>query len=184
MKARQYTSQMALSTVPTNNYLGHPPELIARAVVLPHGHFVQLDDILFQQHGLGPRFAQVLTNDYRQHRSLSYAFWDIPGTNYDLITRQDEPQDLGNFEDMIANYELVHQLTATFLGRGGHHPTPTQLALALIRARAENLQTDDQLGVHRLVKWALIYERRAHWITTHRQQAFSQSSIDWPALGL
>lgn len=184
MKARQYTSQMALSTVPTDNYLGHPPELIAQAVVLPHGHFVQLDDILFQQHGLGPRFARVLTNDYRQHRSLSYAFWDMPGTNYDLITRHDSPQDLGSFEDLIANCELVDQLTATFLGRGGHYPTPAQLALALIRARAESVQIDDQLGVHRLVKWALAYERRAHWIATHRQQAFLQSSIDWPALGL
>lgn len=184
MKTRQCTSQIVLSTVPTDNYLGHPPGLIAQAVVLPHGHFVQLDDMLFQQHGLGPRFAQVLTNDYRQHRSLSYSFWNLPGTNYDLITEQDAPQDLGSFEDLIVNCELVDRLTAIFISRSGQQPTPAQLALALIRARVENLQTDDQLGVHRLVKWALIYERRAHWITTHRQQAFSQSAIDWTALGL
>lgn len=168
----------------TDMYLGHPPELIAQAVVLPHGHFVQLDDMLFQQNGLGPRFAQVLTNDYRQHRSLSYAFWDMPDTNYDLITEQDAPQNLGSFEDLIAAGELVDQLTATFIQRTSQHPTPAQLALALIRARAESVQIDDQLGAHRLVKWALTYERRAHWIATHRQQAFAQSAIDWPALGL
>jgi hypothetical protein len=171
--------------MPTDNYLGHPPELIAQAVVLPHGHFVQLDDMLFAQHSLGPRYAQVLTNEYRQHRSLSYAYWSMPpGTNYDLITEQDAPQDLGSFEDMIADRAQLHRLTATFIQRTGQQPTPGQLALALIRARAENLQTDDQLGVHRLVKWALVYERRAHWITTHRQQAFAQSAIDWTALGL
>lgn len=168
----------------TDMYLGHSPELIARAVVFPHGHFVQLYDMLFQQYGLGPRFAQVLTNDYRQHRSLSYAFWDLPNTNYDLIIEQDAPQDLGNFEDLIADRERVHQLTAIFISRNGQQPTPAQLALALIRARAEGLQIDDQLGAHRLVKWALTYERRAHWIATHRQQAFTQSAIDWPALGL
>lgn len=168
----------------TDLYLGHPPELIAQAVVLPHGRFVQLYDMLFQQHNLGPRFAQVLTNDYRQHRSLSYAFWDLPNTNYDLITEQDAPQDLGSFEDLIADRELVHRLTATFIQRVGRQPTPAQLALALIRARADALQIDDQLGAHRLVKWALTYERRAHWIATHRQQAFAKTSIDWPALGL
>ena len=168
----------------TDMYLGHSPELIARAVVFPHGHFVQLYDMLFQQYGLGPRFAQVLTNDYRQHRGLSYAFWSLPGTNYDLITEQDAPKDLGSFADLIANRELVNQLTGTFIQRTGQQPTPAQLALALIRARVETLQIDDQLGAHRLVKWALTYERRAHWIATHRQQAFAQSAIDWSALGL
>jgi hypothetical protein len=175
---------MRLATVPTDNYLGHPPELIAQAVVLPHEHFVQLDDMLFAQHGLGPRFAQVMTKDYRQHRSLSYSFWNLPGTNFDLITAQDSPQDIGSFEDLIADRELVHRLTTTFIQRTGQQPTPAQLALVLIRARAESLQIDDQLGAHRLVKWVLIYERRAHWISTHRQQAFAKTSIDWPALGL
>lgn len=184
MKALQYTSQIVLSTVPADNYLGHPPGLIAQAVVLPHGHFVQLDDMLFQQHGLGPRFAQVLTNDYRHHRSLSYSFWNLPGMNYDLITEQDAPQDLGSFEDLIVNCELVDQLTAIFISRSGHHPTAPLLALALIRARAEGVQGDDELGTHRLVKWALTYERRAHWIATHRQRAFAKASIDWKVLGL
>lgn len=170
--------------MPTDNYLGHPPELIAQAVVLPHEHFVQLDDMLFAQHGLGLRYAQVLTNDYRQHRNLSYSYWALPGTNYDLITKLDNPKDLGSFEELISSDELVHQLTTTFIQRTGRHPTPAQLALALIRAQAESLQIDDELGTHRLVKWVLIYERRAHWISTHRQLAFSMIEIDWQALGL
>lgn len=168
----------------TDIYLGHPLELIAQAVTLPHGHFVQINDMLFELHGLGPRYAQVLTNNDRQHRSLSYAFWNMPGTNYDLIIEQDDPQDLGSFEDMIAANDLVHHLTEIFIQRTGQHPTPPQLALALIRARAEDVQTDDELGTHRLVKWALIYERRAHWIITHRQQAFAKIAIDWQTLGL
>lgn len=168
----------------TDMYLGHPPELIAQAVVLPHGHFVQLDDMLFAQHGLGPRFAQILTNDYRQHRSLSYAFWDLPNTNYDLITEQDAPQNLGSFEDLIVDGELLERLTATFINRSSHYPTAQQLALALIRVRAENVEAADELGLHRLVKWALAYERRAHWISTHRQLAYAKDVIDWQALGL
>lgn len=165
-------------------YLGHPPELIAQAVVLPNEHFVQLDDMLFAQHGLGPRYAQILTNIYRQHRNLSYAYWALPGTNYDLVTELDNPKDLGSFEELISADELVQQLTETFIQRAGQQPTPAQLALVLIRARAEALQIDDQLGAHRLVKWALTYERRAHWIVTHRQLAFSKATIDWRELGL
>jgi hypothetical protein len=165
-------------------YLGHPPELIEKAVVLPHGHFVRLDDALFEQHHLGPRFAQILTNDYRQQRRLSYAFWNLPGTNYDLITEQDAPQDLGNFEALIASDEMVHQMAFTIMKRTGKFSTPEQLALVLIKAREEDLQPGDVLGVHRLVKWALEYERRAHWITTHRQQAFAKIAIDWQALKL
>ncbi len=46
---------------PENLYLGHPPELVERAIILPNGHFVQLDDMLFRQHGLGPRYAQIHT---------------------------------------------------------------------------------------------------------------------------
>lgn len=165
-------------------YLGHPPELIAQAVVLPHEHFVQLDDMLFTRHGLGPRYAQVLTNSYRQHRCLSYAHWALPGTNFDLITELDNPKDLGSFEQLIAADELVHKLTTTFILRTKRHPTPAQLALALIRTQTDGLQIDDELGTHRLVKWVLIYERRAHWISTHRQLAFSRIEIDWQALGI
>ena len=165
-------------------HLGHPIELIDKAVVLSHGNFVRLDDMLFEQNGLGPRYAQILTNDYRQHRNLSYAFLDIPGTTYDLITELDNPQDLGSFEDLITEGELLKRLTETFINRCNHYPTPQQIALAMIRARSENVLASDELGVHRLVKWALIYERRAFWITKNRQLAYAKAVIDWQALGL
>ncbi len=161
-------------SVPTDNYLGHPPELIAQAAVLPHGHFVQLDDMLFQQHDLGPRYAQILTNDYRQHRSLSYAYLNLPGTNYDLITKPDNPVDLGSLQDLMSDRQLVEQLVKIF-----RQPTPQQLALALIKAKKEGLQDGDELGTRRLVKWALTYERRAHWIATNRKIAFAKEFIDW-----
>ncbi len=171
-------------------HLGHPIELIDKAVVLSHGNFVRLDDMLFEQLGLGPRYAQVLTNDYRLHRNLSYAFLDMPGTPgtpgtpYDLITELDNPQDLGSFEDLIADRDILKRLTATFINRCNHYPTHQQLALALIRARTENVQACDELGVFRQVKWALSYERRAHWVSTHHQLAFCKEKIDWQALGL
>lgn len=170
--------------VPDTLYLGHPPELIERAIVFPHGNFVEIDDLLFAQHGLGARFAQVATNNYRDHRSLSYAYWNLPDTTYDLITEHDDPKDLGSFDDLIANTALLEKLTTTFISRTDHMPYPRQLALALIRARKDGVQASDEVGLQRLVKWALIYERRAFWIAKNRQLALSKIEINWDALGL
>lgn len=165
-------------------YLGHPRELVDLAVVLPDANFVQLDDWLFDRHGLGPRYARVKTQLYHGHRAMSYAYLDLPGTTFELITEHEQPIDLGAFDDLATDERLVERLTATCIDRSDHFPTRQQLALALIRARVENVQADDELGAHRLVKWALAYERRAHWIATHRQQAFVKERIDWQALRL
>ena len=146
--------------------------------------FVQLDDLLFELYGLGPRIARVQTVEHRGHRALSYAYMEIEDTNYDLITSLDNPQDLGSFEDLASDEHLTERLTITWISRTEYCPTHQQLAIALLRARAEHVQAGDELGLHRLVKWAQTYERRAYWIITHRQQAYAQAVIDWPALGL
>lgn len=168
----------------TELYLGHPCELVDLAIVLPHGHYVQLDDWLFDRHGLGPRYARVQTVEFRGHRFLSYAWLHLPGTTFELITEHEKPVDLGSYEDLATDERLVERLTATVIDRSDKFPTPQQLALALIRARVEGVQADDELGAHRTVKWALHYERRAHWIATHRQKAFEREQIDWQALRL
>lgn len=165
-------------------YLGHSRELVNLAVVLPTGHFVQLDDFLFELHGLGPRIAQVQTQDYRGHRQLSYAYLSLPDTTYDLITELDNPRDLGSYDDLISDQVLTDAITTAWISRHGFMPTPQQQALALIRANAEHVIAGDELGTHRLVKWAHTYERRAHWIATHRQDAYATTNINWPALGL
>ncbi len=166
-------------------YLGHPPELVDRAVVLPDGHFVQLDDLVFLQHGLGPRYARVQTQDYRRHRALSYAYLAGAATTYTLITDIDEPVDLGSLDDLMhRDADLTACLSDALAHRLDAAPAPQQVGLALIRAGAEGLQAGDELGAHRVVKWSLQYERRALWICCNRQLAFSKSSSNWPALGL
>lgn len=166
----------------TDIYLGHPRELVDMAIVLPEANFVQLDDFLFEQHGLGSRYARVQTVEFRGHRPLSYAYLLLPGSTCELITELDNPRDLGAYEDLATDKHLVERLTVTFIDRSEHFPTRQQLALALIRAQVENVQATDELGVHRLVKWALTYERRAHWIATNRRLAYAKNVIDWDAL--
>lgn len=168
--------------------LGHPVELVKRAVALPNGHFVQLDDLVFVQHGLGPRYARVQTQMFRGrrgHAELSYAYLDFPEATYQLITDIDAPVDLGPYEDLLAyDVALTKRLSETFNHRLQVIPTPQQLGLALIHAKAGKLRAEDELGAHRVCKWAVLYERRAHWIACNRQLASEKPAIQWDALGL
>ena len=119
-----------MTTTMTDLYLGHPRELVDLAVVLPDAHFVQLDDWLFDRHGLGPRYARVRTQHYRGHRALSYAYLDLPATTFELITEHEQPIDLGAYEDLATDERLVERLTATCIDRSDHFPSRQQLALA------------------------------------------------------
>ena len=172
----------------TNHFTGTElsSESLQRAAQLPAGSWVQLDDLLFSLHGLGPRYALV-QNETAYGRQLSYAMLDLPGTAYHLITDHDSPQELGTLEQRtLAAGALRPALDAAFKSdrQTGGFASKQQMALALIRAAAERIDPADQLAVLRTVRWAKRYELRANWLTRHRAAAFAAASIDWPAFGL
>ncbi len=159
---------------------GHDPVVVALAILMPPGHFVSMSDFLYEHHGLGDRYARVQVAEYpKEGKTLAYAYLDLPGTTYDVITSHDTARDLGSFEDLTADAALTDRVTVTWISRLDVMPTPQQLALALIRIKGDRVQADDELGLHRAVKWASDYERRAHWINTHRHEAFELARIDW-----
>lgn len=164
--------------------LGHSPESLERAAQLPEGSWVQLDDLLFSLHGLGPRYALV-QNATVHGRQLSYAMLDLPGTAYDLITDHDAPQELGTLEQLAhAAGALRPALDAAFKAdrQTGGFASKQQMALALIRAAADRIDSADQLAMLRTVRWAKRYELRADWLARHRAEAFAAVSIDWQAM--
>lgn len=58
-------------------------------------------------------------------------------------------------------------LTITWISRTEYCPTHQQLRDRPTPApRADHVHPGDELGLHRLVKWAQTYERRAFWIIT------------------
>lgn len=161
-------------------------ESLQRAAQLPEGSWVQLDDLLFSLHGLGPRYALV-QNATVHGRQISYAMLDLPGTAYDLITDHDAPQELGTPEQLgHAAGALLPALDAAFKAdrQTGGFASKQHMALALIRAAADRIDPADQLAVLRTVRWAKRYEVRADWLARHRVKAFVAASIDWPALGM
>ena len=152
------------------------------AVVLPNGHYVCLNDLLFERHGLGPRFAQVhtiLVNGI----PLSYAALNLDGTPYDLITTQDSPRDLGSFEELCR--EGAGPLYTIGLAKAfGQMPEPQLMALALIKARNTKAFPADERAMHRIAKWAKQYQMRARWICKNRVEAFARDELDWEQMGM
>ena len=156
--------------------------LIDDAVVLPDGHYVCLNDSLFERHGLGPRFAQVHTIRVNA-KSLSYAALDLDGTPYDLITTQDSPRDLGSFEELCR--EGTGPLYTIGLAKAfGQMAERHLMALALIKARSTKAFPDDELAMHRIAKWAKQYQMRAWWICKNRVEAFARDEVRWDRLGM
>ncbi len=100
---------------------------------LPHGHYVQLADPLFERHGLDARYAQVQTAEVG-NRVLAYAFLDPVDTTYHLITSHDNPCDLGAFDDLAraGGDELYDALDTAFKkdSLAKHFATRQQMALA------------------------------------------------------
>lgn len=153
------------------------------AVVIKDGHWVRLEDLLFAQHGLGARYARVITIT-QQDRELSYAMLNIAGTTYDLITTHDHPRDLGPYEELAGEGPgpaLADALTRAF---GAARATRQLMALALIKARNSKAEPLDELAMYRIAKWATQYEMRAFWIAKHRIEAYAQDEIQWGRMGM
>ena len=148
---------------------------------------MQLDDLLFSLHGIGPRYARV-ENATVHGKAHSYAMLDPPGTAYDLLTAHDALHVLGACEQLAvaAGGALYAALDAAFKSdrQTSHYASRQHMALALIRAAADHVDRLDQLAVLRTVRWAKCYELRADWLARHRVETFTAASIDWRALGL
>ncbi len=151
---------------------------------------MQLDDLLFALHGLGPRYARVQTV-VADGKPASYAYLDFPDTTYDIVTAHDKPILLGSLDELAQaqNGKLYLALDMAFRGgpgprRGRDFATKQQMALALIKAMAEGVVAGDQVAAYRIARWAKVYERRSWWLTKHRAEAFTKEAINWVALGL
>jgi hypothetical protein len=166
----------------------HSPELIEKAknVVLPHGCYVQLDDFLFEHHGLGARYALV-QNMPKDGQVLSYAALDLPETTYDLISSDENPRALGTFDELMQSQgsTMYAALNAAFKieRHTKDFKTRQQMAFALIFVRFNGISYEDQIGMCRAARWAKQYERRAWWICKHRLEAYAAEKINWKAVG-
>jgi hypothetical protein len=71
-----------------NNYC-FDNELLADAIALPSGAFIEVDDLTFQLNGMGRKVAQTMRVTI-EGRALSMAY--IDGEAYDLVLARDRPE--------------------------------------------------------------------------------------------
>lgn len=93
--------------------LGHATEMIEEAVLLPHGHYVQFADPLFERHGLGARYARVQTSEVG-NRVVAYACLDLVDPKYNLATGAISA-------DLFLFADLRHEIQRRSLTTGVRH---------------------------------------------------------------
>lgn len=160
-----------------------PAELVAAAVALPTGHYVELDDDLFDLNGLGRKIVQ--TQLVQVHgREVSVGYVNEDGTQYTLVLANESPVDLGGFDSLArANRSLFDPLHAAFGGTIGSY-AHLEMVMAIAQAKREGVDPADQAAVRRTASWARTAYKRAVWIIRNPMEAAIESPVDWSAKGL
>jgi len=146
---------------------------------IPDGHYVQLDgDLLFELHGLAPRYGLIHAVD-----GISYIYLAETETAFDQLDPNTLILDLGDFE-MLADDPLTMPIINNYIKYYKGPPDSQIIALALIRSKIDQVDVNDELGLYRLTQWAKTYQGRACWIAKNKQLAYSKANINWKALQL
>ncbi|HEY3328180.1 MAG TPA: hypothetical protein VGK14_13580 [Novimethylophilus sp.] len=146
---------------------------------IPDGHYVQLDDFLFELHGLGPRFGLI-----HSAGGASYVCLGEVETVFDKLDPNTPIADLGDFDRIADLSPLTVSIIDTCIKRYKGFPDSQIVALALIWSKTDPVDASDELGLYRLTQWAKTYRARACWIARNKQLAYSKTTIDWQALRL
>jgi len=160
-----------------------PAELVAAAVALPTGHYVELDDDIYNLNGLGRKIVQ--TQLVRVHgRDVSVGYVNEDGTQYSLVLGDENPVDLGSFDGLArASRSLFDPLHAAFGGSIGSY-AHLEMVMAIAYTKREGLDLADAATARRAATWARTAYKRAVWIIKNPMEAAIESPVDWSAKGL
>lgn len=119
---------------------------------IPDGHYVQLDDFLFELHGLGPRYGMIHSTG-----GASYICLGEEETAFDQLDPDAPILDLGDFDRIADLNPLTLPIIDTCIKRYRGFPASQIVALALIRSKTDPVDASDELGLYRLTQWARTY---------------------------
>jgi hypothetical protein len=160
-----------------DNEYSYAAELIAQAVTLPDGAFIEVDDLAFGANGMGRKIAQTqqVTID---GRTVSMAHVeDDPGI-FDLVLRRDRPKLLGTYAELRQRHAEMHDRLAQAFG-GPTQVSVHAMVMALVGLTSRGL-TDERDAA----AWARLHGRRSAWLVQHRMEAIAEAPVCWAELGL
>lgn len=164
------------------NHFSFPQQVVNDAVAFLHGHFVEVDDILFEKNKLGRKIVQTQLVKI-SGKEVSVGVLGESDPRYEVIVASENPIDLGSFElIMDANLNLFQALSQVFGGMCGF--SAIEMVVAIRAALAANLALSDTKRLAEIVVEARASVKRGNWVASHHLEAFAKAPLDWRSLGL
>lgn len=164
-------------SVSLNNEYSYAAELIAQAVALPEGAFIEVDDLAFGANGMGRKIAQTqqVTID---GRTVSMAYVEGDPVTYDLVLHRHRPELLGTYAELCQRHAGMHERLVQAFGGPGEISVHA-MVIALVGLTTRGL-TDERDAA----AWARLHLRRSAWLVQHRMEAIPHAPVCWAELGL
>ncbi len=162
------------------NQFSFPQDLLNDAVVVPDGHFVEVDDLLYEVNLLGKKIVQAQTVMVgTQKVSVGAIGGDSHG--YELIVSSENPKDLGGYDQIISdNKDLFLALQKSF----GDHFIPLEMVIAIREAQKAGAASTKLDVLAKIAVEAKAHVKRAFWVANNHVAAFSKAPMDWASVGL
>ncbi len=151
-------------------------DLIAQAVAMPDGAFIEVDDLAFGANGMGRKIAQtqLVTID---GRTVSMAYVEGDPVSYDLVLNRDRPELLGTYAELRqCHVEMHDRLVQAFGG-------PRQISVHATVIALVGLTTRGLTDERHAAAWARLHLRRSAWLVQHRMEAITDAPMCWAELG-
>lgn len=165
-----------MSVILDNEY-SYASDLIAQAVALPDGAFIEVDDLAFHVNGMGRKIAQTLQVTI-DGRTVSMAYIDGERGICDLVLSRDRPFVLGTYAELLEHHAGARDRLAQACA--GQAPfTPHEMVTALVGMTRRGM-TDE----HEAAAWARTHARRSRWLVQNRLDAIAAAPVQWASIGL
>lgn len=165
------------------NRFSFPQSLVDDAVAFPAGHFVEVDDVLYEANRLGRKVVQTQRVKIGG-KEVSVSTLGGDAASYELVVSAEKPVDLGSFETITgANKNLFLALHQVFGGVVSSYQ-PIEMVIAMRMADAEGVALADTDCLARIAGEARVQVKRGAWIAGNHMAAFSKAPVDWRSLGL
>lgn len=165
-----------MSVILDNEY-SYASDLIAQAVALPNGAFIEVDDLAFHVNGMGRKIAQTLQVTI-DGRTVSMAYIDADHRACDLVLSRNQPMLLGTYAELQQHHADTHERLMKAFGGLGHF-TPHEMVTALVGMTTRGM-TDERDAAAR----ARVHVRRSRWLVQNRFDAVAAAPLAWASLGL
>lgn len=165
------------------NRFSFPQELVDDAIAVPHGNFVEVDDMVYEVNCLPRKIVQTQRVKVGG-KEVSVGTLGGDSATYELVIRSENPVDIGSFESVtVANKNLFEALHQVFGGQVSSYQ-PIEMVIAIRAALAEGVPPADTERLAKIAGNARDQIKRGTWIANNHMQAFSKAPVDWRSLGL